>query len=86
MISSVSGWRGRFFEDFVVGDVYRHALGRTVSQTDDSVPVTPGPVETDTATGPAIMKELEQRRIANSGDAFQRLYDLYEASPTGRER
>ncbi|MFI0351317.1 DUF262 domain-containing protein [Actinomadura sp. 9N407] len=29
--------------------------------------------------GPAIMKELEQRRIANSGDAFQRLYDLYEA-------
>jgi len=30
-------------------------------------------------SGPAIMKELEQRRIANSGDAFQRLYDLYEA-------
>ncbi len=29
--------------------------------------------------GPAIMKELEQRRIANSGAAFQRLYDLYEA-------
>ena len=29
--------------------------------------------------GPAIMKELEQRRIVNSGDAFQRLYDLYEA-------
>jgi len=31
-------------------------------------------------SGPAIMKELEQRRIANSGDAFQRLYDLYEAA------
>jgi len=30
-------------------------------------------------SGPAIMKELEQRRIANSGEAFQRLYDLYEA-------
>lgn len=30
-------------------------------------------------SGPAIMKELETRRIANSGDAFQRLYDLYEA-------
>jgi len=36
MISSESGWRGRFFEDFVVGDVYRHALGRTVSQTDNA--------------------------------------------------
>lgn len=30
-------------------------------------------------SGPAIMKELEQRRIVNSGGAFQRLYDLYEA-------
>lgn len=30
-------------------------------------------------SGPAIMKELERRRIANSADAFQRLYDLYEA-------
>lgn len=36
MSSSESGWRGRFFEDFVVGDVYRHALGRTVSQTDNT--------------------------------------------------
>lgn len=27
---------GRFFEDFTVGDVYRHALGRTVSQTDNA--------------------------------------------------
>lgn len=32
-----------------------------------------------TNSGPAIMKELEQRNISNSGDAFQRLYDLYEA-------
>jgi hypothetical protein len=24
------GWRGRFFEDFEVGDVYEHPLGRTV--------------------------------------------------------
>lgn len=30
-------------------------------------------------SGPAIMKELAERRIANSVDAFQRLYDLYEA-------
>jgi acyl dehydratase len=29
------GWRGRFFEDFAVGDVYQHALGRTVTTTDN---------------------------------------------------
>ncbi|MEW1939213.1 DUF262 domain-containing protein [Dietzia maris] len=29
--------------------------------------------------GPAIMRELEERGIAGSADAFQRLYDLYEA-------
>lgn len=28
------GWRGRFFEDFEVGDVYPHPLGRTVTTTD----------------------------------------------------
>jgi acyl dehydratase len=28
-------WRGRFFEDFVVGEVYRSWLGRTVSETDN---------------------------------------------------
>jgi itaconyl-CoA hydratase len=29
------GWRGRFFEDFGVGDVYEHPLGRTVTTTDN---------------------------------------------------
>ena len=29
------GWEGRFFEDFEVGDVYRHPLGRTVTTTDN---------------------------------------------------
>ena len=29
------GWRGRFFEDFDVGDVYPHRLGRTITQTDN---------------------------------------------------
>jgi len=28
--------QGRFYEDFVVGDVYQHALGRTISQTDNA--------------------------------------------------
>jgi itaconyl-CoA hydratase len=31
-----SGWAGRFFEDFEVGDVYRHVLGRTVLSVDNS--------------------------------------------------
>jgi itaconyl-CoA hydratase len=29
------GWRGRFYEDFAVGDVYQHPLGRTVTTTDN---------------------------------------------------
>ena len=29
------GWRGRFYEDFTVGDVYQHPLGRTVTTTDN---------------------------------------------------
>ncbi len=30
------GWKGRFFEDFEVGDVYEHPLGRTVTTTDNA--------------------------------------------------
>jgi acyl dehydratase len=29
------GWRGRFFEDFEVGEIYEHALGRTITSTDN---------------------------------------------------
>jgi acyl dehydratase len=29
-------WQGRYFEDFAVGEVYRHPLGRTVLPTDNS--------------------------------------------------
>ncbi len=31
----VEGWHGRFFEDFSVGDVYKHPYGRTVTETDN---------------------------------------------------
>lgn len=31
----VEGWRGRWFEDFAVGDRYRHPLGRTITRTDN---------------------------------------------------
>jgi itaconyl-CoA hydratase len=30
-------WRGRYYEDFEVGDVYRHRLGRTVTETDNTL-------------------------------------------------
>ena len=30
------GWPGRFFEDFAVGDVYEHPLGRTISAADNT--------------------------------------------------
>ena len=29
------GWKGRFYEDFDIGDVYDHPLGRTVTNTDN---------------------------------------------------
>jgi len=31
----VAGWQGRYFEDFEVGDVYKHPYGRTVTETDN---------------------------------------------------
>jgi itaconyl-CoA hydratase len=34
-MSIQEGWTGRFYEDFEVGDVYPHPLGRTVTQTDN---------------------------------------------------
>jgi acyl dehydratase len=30
------GWEGNFFEDFAVGDVYRHQLGRTIGEADNT--------------------------------------------------
>ncbi|MFN8481434.1 MAG: MaoC family dehydratase [Anaerolineae bacterium] len=45
------GWQGRFFEDFEVGDVYPHPLGRTVTQNDNItytlMTLNPNPVHFD---------------------------------------
>lgn len=30
-----TGWEGRYFEDFEVGDIYPHPLGRTLTQNDN---------------------------------------------------
>jgi acyl dehydratase len=35
-VATKEGWSGRVFEDFDVGDVYEHALGRTVLAVDNS--------------------------------------------------
>ncbi|WP_217912863.1 MaoC family dehydratase [Miltoncostaea marina] len=35
-MAEVPGWEGRWFEDFVVGDVYVHRLGRTVLPVDNA--------------------------------------------------
>jgi acyl dehydratase len=29
------GWKGRYFEDFEVGDIYEHPLGRTITTADN---------------------------------------------------
>jgi itaconyl-CoA hydratase len=31
-----TGWEGRFLEDLSVGDIYRHPLGRTISESDNT--------------------------------------------------
>lgn len=31
-----TGWNGRYFEDFEVGDVYKHPLGRTITEADNT--------------------------------------------------
>lgn len=36
MVAVQQGWRGRYFEDFEVGDVYQHRLGRTIGEADNS--------------------------------------------------
>src|SRR5258707_9013801 len=35
-MTTKEGWHGRCFEDFEAGDVYQHALGRTVLPTDNA--------------------------------------------------
>src|SRR5579859_2266877 len=35
-MTTQDGWSGRFFEDFEIGDVYEHPLGRTITTTDNA--------------------------------------------------
>lgn len=31
----VTGWQGRYYEDFTVGDIYKHPFGKTVTEADN---------------------------------------------------
>jgi itaconyl-CoA hydratase len=35
-MTTKDGWSGRFFEDFDIGDVYEHPLGRTITTADNA--------------------------------------------------
>jgi acyl dehydratase len=35
-MNATAGWQGRFFEDFAVGDVYQHPVGRTILAADNT--------------------------------------------------
>ncbi len=35
-MTETTAWRGRFYEDFEVGAVYRHSLGRTITDADNT--------------------------------------------------
>ncbi len=45
------GWPGRVYEDFEIGDIYPHRLGRTITQTDNIwftlLTVNPNPIHFD---------------------------------------
>ena len=45
------GWKGRVYEDFEVGDIYQHPLGRTITETDNIwftlLTVNPNPIHFD---------------------------------------
>ncbi len=36
MVTATDGSLGRYFEDFAVGDVFKHPLGRTITSTDNA--------------------------------------------------
>jgi acyl dehydratase len=46
-----TGWTGRVYEDFEIGDLYRHPLGRTITQADNIwftlLTVNPNPIHFD---------------------------------------
>ncbi len=50
-MSAQAGWQGRYYEDFAVGDIFEHRLGRTVLAADNVwftlLTVNPNPIHFD---------------------------------------
>jgi itaconyl-CoA hydratase len=61
------GWTGRVFEDFIVGDVYEHPLGRTILDADNiwftCLTMNTNPIHFD---GEYAAKTEFKRRLVNS--------------------
>jgi itaconyl-CoA hydratase len=61
------GWTGRVFEDFIVGDVYEHPLGRTILDADNiwftCLTMNTNPIHFD---GQYAAKTEFKRRLVNS--------------------
>ena len=36
MVKEIDGWKGRYFEDFSIGDHYKHPFGRTITDADNT--------------------------------------------------
>jgi hypothetical protein len=70
LITLKEGWRGRFFEDFEVGDVCRHPLGRAVTTT-DNIWSTQTNHPRSSNEMPGCGRESVSRSIAWTGDAHE---------------
>jgi len=66
-VTTRAGWTGRVFEDFSVGDVYEHPLGRTILEADNiwftCLTMNTNPIHFD---GEYASKTEFKRRLVNS--------------------
>ena len=67
-MSVKEGWTGRYFEDFEVGDVYQHPLGRTLTETDNTwfTLMTMNTNQMHFNTEYAARSEFEQRLVVST--------------------
>jgi itaconyl-CoA hydratase len=67
LMATKQGWTGRVFEDFTVGDVYEHPLGRTILDADNvwfsCVTMNTNPIHFD---GEYAKQTEFKRRLVNS--------------------
>ena len=70
------GWTGRVFEDFEVGEVYEHPLGRTVTTADNiwftALTMNPNPIHFDHAYAAKTDWKQAAGQLAASRSAWSR--------------